>query len=129
MAERGRARSGSPYEERYGYSRAVRAGDRVLVSGTAPVWPDGTCDPDPAAQARRCCEIIVGALEELGASAVDVVRTRMFVTDAGIADAVGAVHGEFFGAAAPAATMVVVSGLLDPGWLVEIEAEADLGMR
>ena len=124
MAERGRARSGSPYEERYGYSRAVRAGDRVLVSGTAPVWPDGTCDPDPAAQARRCCEIIVGALEDLGASAADVVRTRMFVTDAGIADAVGGVHGEFFGAAAPAATMVVVSALLDPRWLVEIEAEA-----
>ena len=124
MAERGRARSGSPYEERYGFSRAVRDGDRVLVSGTAPVWPDGTCDPDPGAQARRCCEIIVGALEELGASPADVVRTRMFVTDAGIADAVGAVHGEFFGAAAPAATMVVVSGLLDPRWLVEIEAEA-----
>ncbi len=129
MAERGRARSGSPYEERYGYSRAVRVGDRVLVSGTAPVWPDGTCDPDPAAQARRCCEIIVGALEELGAAAIDVVRTRMFVTDAGIADAVGSVHREFFGAAAPAATMVVVSGLLDPRWLVEIEAEADLSTR
>ena len=88
MAERGRARSGSPYEARYGFSRAVRAGDRVLVSGTAPVWPDGACDPDPALQARRCCEVIVGALEELGASAADVVRTRMFVTDPGLADAV-----------------------------------------
>jgi enamine deaminase RidA (YjgF/YER057c/UK114 family) len=126
MAERRRASSGSPFERRYGFSRAVRAGDRVLVSGTAPVWPDGGCDPDPAAQARRCCEIIVAALEELGASASDVVRTRMFVTDAAHADAVGAAHGEFFGAAAPAATMVVVSALLDPRWLVEIEAEADL---
>ena len=127
MAGRGRARSGSPYEDRYGFSRAVREGDRVVVSGTAPVWADGTCDPDPAAQARRCCEIIVAALEDLGASAADVVRTRMFVTDAGIADAVGEVHGEFFGAAAPAATMVVVSGLLDPRWLVEMEAEAVTG--
>jgi enamine deaminase RidA (YjgF/YER057c/UK114 family) len=126
MSERRRASSGSPFERRYGFSRAVRAGDRVLVSGTAPVWPDGSCDPDPAAQARRCCEIIVAALAELGASAADVVRTRMFVTDAAHADAVGAVHSEFFGAAAPAATMVVVSGLLDPRWVVEIEAEAYL---
>jgi enamine deaminase RidA (YjgF/YER057c/UK114 family) len=126
MAERRWARSGSSFEERYGFSRAVRAGDRVLVSGTAPVWPDGSCDADPAAQARRCCEIIVAALGELGASAADVVRTRMFVTDAAHADAIGAVHGEFFGDAGPAATMVVVSGLLDPRWVVEIEAEADL---
>ncbi len=126
MGERRRTSSGSPYERRYGFSRAVRDGDRVLVSGTAPVWPDGSCDPDPAVQARRCCEIIVAALEDLGASAADVVRTRMYVTDAAIADAVGAVHGEFFGGAAPAATMVVVAGLLDSRWRVEIEAEADL---
>jgi enamine deaminase RidA (YjgF/YER057c/UK114 family) len=124
MAGRRRVRSGAPHEERYGYSRAVREGDRVVVSGTAPVWPDGSCDPDPGAQARRCCEIIVAALEELGASAGDVVRTRMFVTDATIADAVGSAHAEFFGDAAPAATMVVVAGLLDPRWKVEIEAEA-----
>jgi enamine deaminase RidA (YjgF/YER057c/UK114 family) len=117
-------RSGAPHEEGYGYSRAVRHGNRVIVSGTAPVWPDGSCDPDPAAQARRCCEIIVAALEELGASATGVLRTRMFVTDATIADAVGTVHAEFFGEAAPAATMVVVAGLLDPRWKVEIEAEA-----
>jgi enamine deaminase RidA (YjgF/YER057c/UK114 family) len=124
MGERRRARSGSPYEARYGFSRAVRTGDRVVVSGTAPAWPDGHCEPDAGAQARRCCEIIVAALEELGASTADVVRTRMFVTDAQFADEVGAVHGEFFGEAAPAATMVVVSALLDPRWLVEIEAEA-----
>jgi enamine deaminase RidA (YjgF/YER057c/UK114 family) len=126
MAARRRASSGSPFERRYGFSRALRSGNRVLVSGTAPVWPDGGCDPDPAVQARRCCEIIVAALGDLGASAADVVRTRMFVTDAADADAVGAVHGEFFAEAAPAATMVVVAALLDPRWRVEIEAEADL---
>ena len=124
MAERRSVRSGAPYEERYGYSRAVRDGARIVVSGTAPVWPDGSCDPDPAAQARRCCEIIVGALEELGADASAVVRTRMFVTDAAYADTIGGVHAEFFGAAAPATSMVVVAGLIDPRWKVEIEAEA-----
>ncbi len=126
MAERRRARSGSELEGRYGYCRAVRSGDRVTVAGTAPVWPDGSCDPDPAAQARRCCELIVAALAELGASPEDVVRTRMFVTDAAISAPVGLVHREFFGAAEPAATMVVVAALLDPRWLVEIEAEAEL---
>ena len=124
MEGRRRARSGNELERRYGYCRAVADGDRIVVSGTAPVWPDGGCDPDPAAQARRCCEIIVAALEQLGADAGDVVRTRMFVTDAAIADAVGLVHREFFGAAEPAATMVVVPELLDPRWRVEIEAEA-----
>lgn len=123
---RPRASSESPYERRYGFSRAVRAGDRVIVAGTAPVWPDGSCDPDPGAQARRCCEIVVAALAELGAGAGQVVRTRMLITDPAIADAVGEVHREYFGAAAPAATMVVVVALLDPRWLVEIEAEACL---
>jgi enamine deaminase RidA (YjgF/YER057c/UK114 family) len=124
VAERRRARSGSPYEDRYGFARAVRAGDRVLVSGTAPVWPDGSCDPDPAAQMRRCGEIALAALAELGASVADVVRTRMYVTDAGVADSVGAAHRELFGAAPPAATMVVVAGLLDERWVVELEVEA-----
>ena len=119
--------SGGPWEERFGYSRAVRAGDRVIVSGTAPVWADGSCDPDAGAQARRCCEIIVAALAELGASAADVVRTRMFITNFFDSEAVGAAHREFFGEAAPAATMVVVSALLDPRWKVEIEAEAVVG--
>jgi enamine deaminase RidA (YjgF/YER057c/UK114 family) len=123
---RRRAGSDSPFERRYGFSRAVRVGERVVISGSAPIWPDGSCDPDPRAQARRCCEIIVAALAEVGAGAADVVRTRMFVTDAAHADAVGEVHGEFFGPAAPAATMVVVAGLLDPRWVVEIEAEAQL---
>jgi enamine deaminase RidA (YjgF/YER057c/UK114 family) len=121
---RKRVASGSPYEGRYGYCRAVEAGGRITVGGTAPVWPDGTCDPDPAVQARRCCEIIAAALDELGASLADVVRTRMFVTSADHADAVGAVHAEFFGDARPAATMVVVSALIDPRWKVEFEAEA-----
>jgi len=123
---RQRARSGSELETRYGYCRAVRTGSRVIVAGTAPVWPDGTCDPDPGAQARRCCEIIAAALAELGADVENVVRTRMFVTDPAIADAVGLAHREFFGPAEPAATMVVVAALLDPRWWVEIEAEAEL---
>jgi enamine deaminase RidA (YjgF/YER057c/UK114 family) len=126
-AGRQRARSASPFEERYGFSRAIRTGERVIVGGTAPIWPDGSCDPDPAAQARRCLEIIVAALAELGAAPSDVVRTRMFVTDAAVADAVGEVHREVFAEARPAATMVVVAALLDPRWVVEIEAEAQLG--
>lgn len=119
-----RAWSGSPHEATLGFCRAIRTGDRVLVSGTAPVWPDGSCDPDVAVQAARCLQIIVAALTELGARADQVVRTRMYVTDAGYADAVGREHGKVFGRAVPAATMVVVAGLLDPRWKVEIEAEA-----
>jgi enamine deaminase RidA (YjgF/YER057c/UK114 family) len=107
-----------------GICRALRDGDRVLVSGTAPIWPDGSCDPDAAAQTRRCLEIITTALGELGAEAADVVRTRMFITDAADGEAIAAVHAEFFGAAPPVSTMVVVSGFLDPRWKVEIEAEA-----
>ncbi len=123
-APRRRVESGSPYEEAIGFSRAVRIGDRVLVSGTAPVWPDGSCDADPAAQARRCLEIVGAALGAAGASLADVVRTRVFLVAAADAPAVSAVHGEAFGAVRPAATMVVVAALLDPRWRVEIEAEA-----
>jgi enamine deaminase RidA (YjgF/YER057c/UK114 family) len=122
--ERRHARSGSPYEETMGFSRAVRVGSTVSVSGTAPVWPDGHVDPDPAVQARRCWQIVLAALEELGAGASDVVRTRQYVVHADLADAVGAVHGEQFGHVRPASTMVVVAGLLDPRWLVEVEADA-----
>jgi enamine deaminase RidA (YjgF/YER057c/UK114 family) len=124
VSDRRQVRSGAPHEELYGYSRAVRVGDRVIVSGTAPVRPDGSCDPDAGAQARRCCEIIVAALSELGADASNVVRTRMFITNFFDSEAVGTAHRDFFGEAAPAATMVVVSALLDPRWKVEIEAEA-----
>ena len=116
--------SGSPYEGRIGFSRAVVVGDRVVVSGTAPVWPDGSCDPDPHTQAARCLEIIGQALTEAGSSLQQVVRTRMFLTEADDADAVGRAHAEVFGDVRPAATMVVVSALLDPRWKVEIEAEA-----
>jgi enamine deaminase RidA (YjgF/YER057c/UK114 family) len=122
--ERRHARSGSPFEDTIGFSRAVRVGDTVCVSGTAPVWPDGHVDPDAGVQARRCWEIAVAALEELGASVADVVRTRQYVVRADVADAVGAVHGEVFGDVRPASTMVVVAGLLDPRWLVEVEADA-----
>ena len=99
----------------------------MLVSGTAPIWPDGSCDPDPEAQARRCLEIILEALAEAGASAEDVIRTRMFITDAADSEAVGRAHSAVFGEIRPAATMVVVAGLLDSLWKVEIEAEAALG--
>jgi enamine deaminase RidA (YjgF/YER057c/UK114 family) len=124
MDNRQRISSGSPFEPSIGFSRALRVGNRVLVSGTAPVWPDGSCDPDPGVQARRCFEIILAALLEAGAEARHVVRTRMFVVDAADAEAVGSAHGEVFGDVRPAATMVVISALLDPRWKVEIEAEA-----
>ncbi len=124
MAERLRVFSGSPYEPAIGISRALRAGDRVLVSGTAPIWPDGSCPADAEAQADRCFEIIAAALAEAGAAAGDVVRTRMFLTDAGDWEAVGRAHGRAFGEARPVSTMVVVSGFIDPRWKVEIEAEA-----
>lgn len=126
MSERRRVSSGSPYEPAIGFSRAVRVGKRVLVSGTAPIWPDGSCDPDPEAQARRCFEIIEAALREAGAELEHVVRTRMFLTSPAHWEAVGRAHGAIFKEVRPAATMVVVAALLDPRWLVEIEAEAEL---
>lgn len=121
---RQRVSSGSPFESTIGFSRAVRAGQIVFVSGTAPIWPDGSCDPDPAAQARRCLEIVLAALAEAGAGADDVVRTRTFLVDVADAGPVGVVHGEVFGEIRPASTMVAVAALLDPRWKVEIEAEA-----
>jgi enamine deaminase RidA (YjgF/YER057c/UK114 family) len=116
--------SGAAFEDRVGYSRAVRVGDRVWVSGTAPIMPDDA-DPPPGAyaQAKRCLEIIARALEEAGSSLDHVVRTRIYVTDAGLIDEVGRAHGEAFATARPATTGLVVE-LLDPRWLVEIEAEA-----
>jgi enamine deaminase RidA (YjgF/YER057c/UK114 family) len=125
VTERQRVSSGSTWEERFGYCRVIRVGDRVLVSGTAPIWPDGSCDPDPAVQARRCFEIIMSALAEVGGRAEHVVRTRMFVTSADIAEAVLGVHAEVLGDVRPVSTMVVAA-LLDPRWHVEIEAEAVL---
>ena len=121
-----RSSSGSPYEEPIGFSRAVRVGRRVLVSGTGPVWPDGTVDPDPAAQMRRCLQIALEALRDLGGRADDVVRTRMYLVAAEDWEAVGRVHGEVLGDVRPAATMVVVAGLVDPRWRVEVEMEAEV---
>lgn len=126
--ERQAASGCSPYEAAYGFSRAVRVGNRILVAGTAPVEPDGSSTPgDASAQARRCFAIILAAIEELGGSAADVVRTRMYITDPADADAVGAVHGELFQNIRPASTMVVVAALLRPEWRIEIEAEALIG--
>lgn len=122
--DRLRVSSGSPYEPIIGFSRAIRVGHRVEVGGTAPIWPDGSCDPDPANQARRCLEIIEVALREAGASLADVVRTRTYLVDAADWEAVGRVHGELFGSIRPASTMVVVAALLDDRWKVEIEADA-----
>lgn len=125
--DRRHARSGSPYEDRIGFSRAVRVGNIISVAGTAPVWPDGEVDPDPAVQAHRCWEIALAALEELDGRVEDVIRTRMYVVHAEVAEAVGAVHGVVFGEVRPASTMVVVAGLLDPRWVVEIELDAIVG--
>ena len=128
--ERRRISSGAPWEEVYGYSRAVVAGDTVYVSGTAPAMQDDADPPSDAhGQALRCLEIILAALAEAGARADDVVRTRFYVTRAEDFDAVGRAHGEVFGRARPATTGVVVKGLLDPRWLVEIEAIAVLPPR
>jgi len=124
--DRQRIASGSPYEERFGFTRAVRVGNRVQVAGTAPIWPDGSCDPDPGAQARRCLEIITAALADAGARPDQVTRTRIFITNGNDSEAVGLAHGEVFGEARPAMTMVVVKGMVDPRWKVEIEAEAQI---
>jgi enamine deaminase RidA (YjgF/YER057c/UK114 family) len=124
VSDRIRVSSGSPFESTIGFSRALRVGDRVIVSGTAPVFLDGSCPEDVRVQTRRCLEIIAMALAEAGADLRHVVRTRMFLTSSADAGAVGAVHGDVFGEIRPASTMVVVSELLDPRWKVEIEAEA-----
>lgn len=127
ILERNRLASASPFEPLYGYSRAVRVGDRIEVAGTAPIEPDGSSTVgDAGAQAARCLEIIANTLATLGGTPADVVRTRMYITDAADADLVGRVHGAMFGDVRPATTMVVIAGLLRPEWKVEIEAEAIL---
>src|SRR4030081_3945485 len=107
MSKRQRVSTGSPYEPTIGFSRALRVGSNIYVSGTAPIFPDGSCDPDPEIQARRCLQIILDALAEAGAAARHVVRTRMFLTDPAYAEAVSRAHGAVFGEVRPAATMVV----------------------
>jgi len=126
MRDRQHVSSGAPWEARVGYSRAVRVGSQITVSGTAPVGEDGaTVSPgDAYAQAKRCIEIIAMALAGVGASLEDVVRTRMFVTDISRWEEIGRAHGEAFGGIRPATTMVEVRALIDPEMIVEIEADA-----
>jgi enamine deaminase RidA (YjgF/YER057c/UK114 family) len=129
MADRQRVSTGSPYEPRIGLSRAVRAGGIIAVTGTAPLDADGKTVGigDPASQARRCLEIIAEALNKLGAELDDVVRTRILLTRIEDWEAVGDVHGEFFGEIRPANTIVQVTRFIDKEWLVEIEADAVVG--
>jgi enamine deaminase RidA (YjgF/YER057c/UK114 family) len=125
VTDRRHVSSASPFEPVIGFSRAVRVGDRVLVSGSGPVQSPGRpCPEEAGLQARRCFTVIEEALRAAGASLNDVVRTRLYLTSSDDAEAVGAVHHEVFDEVRPAATMVVVAGLLDPAWKVEIEAEA-----
>jgi enamine deaminase RidA (YjgF/YER057c/UK114 family) len=125
VAKRQLVSSGSPYEPIIGFSRAVRVGTIVAVGGTAA----GSAGKpvaigDPAAQTRAILEIIAKALEDAGASLKDVIRTRIYLVDVAHWEAVGRVHGEFFGDIRPASTMLEVSGFINPDWLVEIEADA-----
>ena len=122
--ERRRISSQQPLERKYGYSRAVLAGDRVFVSGTVATMPDGS-DPPPEAyaQARRALEIIIEALREAGAGPEHVVRTRIYLTSVDVWEEVARAHAEVFGASRPTSTAVVTQ-LIDPRWHVEIEAEA-----
>ncbi len=117
--------SGSPFEKPIGFSRAVRMGDRIAVSGTAPIAPDGTAahPGDMYRQTRRCIEIIREAIEAAGGRLEDVIRTRVYVTDALRWQEAARAHGEIFGDIRPACTFVEVSRLIDPAWLVEMEAE------
>ncbi len=124
---RQRVSSGGPYEERIGYSRAVRVGDRVWVSGTTGTRPDGTIPDGPAAQARLALETIAAALAAAGATAADVVRARIFVVDVAEWDAMVPAVRAAFGDARPAMTMVQVAALIDPRHRVEIEVDAVIG--
>ncbi|OGC76381.1 MAG: hypothetical protein A2Z27_01350 [candidate division Zixibacteria bacterium RBG_16_50_21] len=118
--------SGSPYEPVIGFSRAVRVGNFVSVSGTAPIGTDGKTVGlgDPYLQTKRCLEIIRQALEKAGAILENVVRTRTYLVNASDWEKVAKAHGEIFGTIRPASTMVVVKGFLNPEWLVEFEADA-----
>ena len=123
--ERRHVFSGNPYEGIWGHSRAVRAGDQVSVSGTAPIPPDGSDPPaDAYRQTRLCLQIITKALEELGSRPEDVVRTRVYGIRADIFDDVARAHHEVFGQISPASAFVVVKELANPAWFVEIEADA-----
>lgn len=126
---RQRVSSGAPWEPIVGYSRAIRTGNHVFVSGTTASGPGGEVvgGDDGYLQAKRCLEIIAAALAEAGAGLHHVVRTRMFVTDISRWEEFGRAHGEVFGEIRPATTMVEVSALISPGMLIEIEADAVIG--
>lgn len=126
MAERRRVATSAPWAEKVGYSRAVRVGDTIYVSGTAPMTEGGEIahPGDVHGQAMRCLEIIIAALGEAGARPEHVVRTRIYVRDAAMWEEVGRAHADALGHARPATTLVEVSGFIDPGILVEIEAIA-----
>lgn len=126
MVSRQHVSSESPYEDRVGFSRAVRVDRHVHVAGTAPIGADGEVDPDPLAQARRCWSIALSALTEAGGDASCVVRTRSYLTDRRHEPAAAHAHREVFGDVRPASTMLVVGGLLDERWLVEVELDAYL---
>ena len=125
-SSRRHASSHSPYEQTVGFSRAVRVGDRIVVAGTAPIGEGGNVIPDPAAQTRRCWEIALTALGELGGKPEDVILTRHYLTDTDpdLVDAVTTVHGEIFGDVRPVSTMIAIGALLDPRWKLEVELEA-----
>lgn len=120
--------SGSSYERTVGFSRAVRIGNAIAVAGTAPIAEDGSpfAPGNAYAQTRRCLEIIRRAIEEAGGSLTDVIRTRVMLTDVAILGEVSRAHTEVFGEIRPACTMVQVSRLIEPEWLVEIEADCVL---
>ena len=120
-----RVSSGSPYEKTIGFSRAVRIGNIIAVSGSGPIAADGSTASagDAYAQARRCLEIIATAIKDAGGRLENVFRTRMYITNASDQDNVGRAHGEYFGQIKPASTMVVVKALVRDDWLVEIEAD------
>ena len=126
VTSRRRVSSGSPYEARYGYSRAIAVGDSCWVAGTTDVGPDGMSlhPDDAAAQARAAFGIAIRALGEAGFTIEDVVRTRMYVVRVADATAVAEVNGELFGEVRPASTLVTVAGLIEPSVLVEVELEA-----
>ena len=126
MNKRQQIFSASPYESQFGFSRATKIGNLIHVAGTAPIGKDGETVGvgDPAAQARRCFDIIGESLGALGASYADVIRTRMFLTRIADWSVIGSIHGDYFRGINPVSTMVEVSRLIDPDWLIEIEAEA-----
>jgi enamine deaminase RidA (YjgF/YER057c/UK114 family) len=127
IGNRKRASTGSAWEPKVGYSRAVRVGNQIAVTGTVGIEADGSFGPTLEAQSRRALTIIRAAIEALGGTLGDVVRTRIYVTDISKWEEVGRVHGEFFGEIRPATTLVEVARLIDGAALVEIEADAIVG--